>query len=583
MTTFDFTKTGTTDSESLSGDNGTNWLQGLEGNDTLYGGAQADLLDGGAGNDSLVGYEGNDTLIGGTGTDTLVGSNGDDVYLLAKGAGSDTIYEDDSNGIDTVTFSDVASTEVMALIRQGSGTDLVLSYGTSDSLTLHNYFSSPNKVENFTFSDVTWNEAAILAKVITMGTAGNDTLNSYNTWGNRMQGLGGSDTLSGGAQADLMSGGTGNDSLVGYGGNDTLIGGTGADALYGGSGDDTYYVDDVGDLVSEDTTQGTDKVYSYLADYTLTANVENARIMATGVAKLTGNELNNTIQAGLGSNEIDGGEGTADTVSYQYASGAVTVSLTSGTATKGSVGDTLANLENVIGSSYADNVIGNVGSNVLNGGEGADTMAGAGGADTYYVDNGDDIVSENASQGTDKVYSYLSAYTLTANVENGTLRTSNGGSLTGNALNNTLNGSDFNDSLSGEAGNDTLIGNAGNDTLTGSAGADTLTGDDGADIFDFNALSELGLGSGTWDVITDFATGTDRIDLSTMDANAVLAGDQAFSFIGASAFSTTDATAQLHFDAVNHILYGSTNADASAEFAIVLTGVNSLTSSDFML
>jgi hypothetical protein len=54
----------------------------------------------------------------------------------------------------------------------------------------------------------------------------------------------------------------------------------------------------------------------------------------------------------------------------------------------------------------------------------------------------------------------------------------------------------------------------------------TLTG---GDIFDFNALSEMGLTSATWDVINDFAPGLDRIDVSTIDANAGLAGDQAFS------------------------------------------------------
>jgi Ca2+-binding RTX toxin-like protein len=56
-----------------------------------------------------------------------------------------------------------------------------------------------------------------------------------------------------------------------------------------------------------------------------------------------------------------------------------------------------------------------------------------------------------------------------------------------------------------------------------------LTGGAGSDTFDFNALSEMGLTSTTWDVINDFVHGLDRIDLSTLDANAALAGNQAFS------------------------------------------------------
>ena len=68
-----------------------------------------------------------------------------------------------------------------------------------------------------------------------------------------------------------------------------------------------------------------------------------------------------------------------------------------------------------------------------------------------------------------------------------------------------------------------------------------------------------------------------------MDANTVLAGDQAFSFLGSLSAFSGDATAKLRFDAVNHILYGSTDADTAAEFAIALTGVSSLSAAHFML
>jgi hypothetical protein len=75
---------------------------------------------------------------------------------------------------------------------------------------------------------------------------------------------------------------------------------------------------------------------------------------------------------------------------------------------------------------------------------------------------------------------------------------------------------------------DRLTGNTGNNALTGGLGKDVLTGSGGSDIFDFKALSEMGLTSTTWDVITDFAHGTDKLDLATLDADAALAGDQAF-------------------------------------------------------
>ena len=120
--------------------------------------------------------------------------------------------------------------------------------------------------------------------------------------------------------------------------------------------------------------------------------------------------------------------------------------------------------------------------------------------------------------------------------------------------------------------------------LIGGLGADRLTGGTGADRFDFNSLAELGLTKTTWDTITDFKTSEgDKIDLRGVDANTALIGDQAFTFVGAASAFTGDATGKLRFDAVNHILYGSTDADTDAEFAIALAGVKILVSADFML
>ncbi|MBX9797725.1 MAG: M10 family metallopeptidase C-terminal domain-containing protein [Sphingomonas sp.] len=62
----------------------------------------------------------------------------------------------------------------------------------------------------------------------------------------------------------------------------------------------------------------------------------------------------------------------------------------------------------------------------------------------------------------------------------------------------------------GRAG-DTLIGGAGNDWIYGGRGADQLTGGAGADTFVYNEAAES---SGTtYDTITDFLSGIDKIDL----------------------------------------------------------------------
>jgi hypothetical protein len=81
------------------------------------------------------------------------------------------------------------------------------------------------------------------------------------------------------------------------------------------------------------------------------------------------------------------------------------------------------------------------------------------------------------------------------------------------------------------------------------------------------------------DVITDFVRGADKIDLSTIDANTARAGNNAFTSVIASTASFT-AAGQLKVTA--GVLYGNTDADSAAEFAIALTGIASLTNGDFI-
>jgi Ca2+-binding RTX toxin-like protein len=140
-----------------------------------------------------------------------------------------------------------------------------------------------------------------------------------------------------------------------------------------------------------------------------------------------------------------------------------------------------------------------------------------------------------------------------------------------------------NDVLTGTDGADKLNGLAGNDTLIGGLGKDTLTGGIGADVFKFKLVNDSSTLPKQADTITDFkhAQG-DKIDLSAIDANSVLAGNQSFTYIAAKAF-IADATGQLRFDAKTSTLYGSTNADAAPEFAIVISGVKNLVAADLIL
>ncbi|NDC89668.1 MAG: hypothetical protein EB075_12885, partial [Bacteroidetes bacterium] len=77
--------------------------------------------------------------------------------------------------------------------------------------------------------------------------------------------------------------------------------------------------------------------------------------------------------------------------------------------------------------------------------------------------------------------------------------------------NDTLTGDDKDNQLEGHDGDDTLTGHDGNDTLVGGLGADTKTGGEGADTFVYRTAEET-----TSDVITDFVSGEDKIDLSAL-------------------------------------------------------------------
>ncbi|MBQ9479873.1 MAG: hypothetical protein IJU71_10005, partial [Selenomonadaceae bacterium] len=93
----------------------------------------------------------------------------------------------------------------------------------------------------------------------------------------------------------------------------------------------------------------------------------------------------------------------------------------------------------------------------------------------------------------------------------------------------TLLGGNGSDTLFGDVGNDWLNGGAGDDILYGGAGSDTLTGGDGADVFVYE--------SGR-DVITDYASGVDKIELARGNIKSTsLSGNDLIFHVGSGSLS----------------------------------------------
>ena len=83
-------------------------------------------------------------------------------------------------------------------------------------------------------------------------------------------------TIANGVVIENALGGAGNDTITGNSGDNVLNGGLDVDEMRGGFGNDVYFVDNAGDLVIENVSEGIDTANASI-NYVLTANVENLR------------------------------------------------------------------------------------------------------------------------------------------------------------------------------------------------------------------------------------------------------------------------------------------------------------------
>jgi Ca2+-binding RTX toxin-like protein len=513
-------------------------LTGSNFNDTLSGNAGNNVLDGGAGIDTVsyanAGAGVTVTLgsvfaqvTGGAGIDTLfsfenlTGSSFNDT--LSGNAGTNVL--DGGAGIDTVTYANAGSGVTVSL-----GTALAQNTGGAGLDTLISF-------ENLTGSSFNDTLSGNAGSNVLNGGAGIDTVSYANAGAGVTVSLsltGAQNTV--GAGFDTLSN---FENLTGSNFNDTLLGNVGNNVLNGGTGIDTVSYANAGAAVT--VSLGTSLSQNTVgAGFDTLSNFEN----------LTGSNFNDTLLGNAGNNVLDGGVGI-DTVSYANASAAVTVTLSLAGAqnTIGAGVDTLINVENLTGSNFNDTLLGNAGNNVLDGGAGVDTVS-------YINSSGAVTVSLATTAAQNTVGAGIDTL---SNVEN-------------------LLGSNFNDSLTGNGGNNALSGGSGADTLTGGGGADTLTGGAGVDRFRYEFASDSAYSPNTLavsDRITDFDRSIgERIDLSAIDANTSLFGNQAFTWIGLIPFTPpilSQGQLGYQISGADLLLIGNTaNSSGTPNFRLIL-------------
>ncbi len=259
-----------------------------------------------------------------------------------------------------------------------------------------------------------------------------------------------------------------------------------------------------------------------------------------------------------------------------------------------------------------DHLEGGGGDNYYYDGDGNDTVLGGSGADDVYVDAGNDVYygghgldtlrfdlihygfngsPQAANQGVRVDLSLTSAQDLG---EFGVDRFSGFEFIHGSYGNdtflgtngvNTLYGNDGNDLLHGRGGIDNIVGANGADTLIGGLGPDKIHAADGPqdtsrDVVRYESLKDSGTTAATRDDIFSFTKGQDKIDLSKIDANLSLKGNQAFKVV--TGFTKAFGEIKLVKSGFHTIVQVDGDKDSSVDMTFIVFGAH-LTKADFIL
>lgn len=437
-----------------------------------------------------------------------------------------------------------------------------------------------------------------------------------------ISGEGGNDTIYGMGGVDTLQGGDGDDDIWGDGPQlnaltqtwsqpgDLIEGGNGFDTIHGGFGNDTVDGGAGHDMLDYSGFGfGPNLMFSVGIDLALgTAGISAWLLSPSGVFPL-GTTSFTSIE------DASGGAGN------DYIAGANYLSLADDPTSylRGNGGD-----DTLLGRTRQDIIFGDDGNDDITDGGSLPTFSGP---DMLYGGKGDDIyrlhddgmVFEDPGAGHDTIELWANlAMLLPAEVEDllmqdaagavGATGNGLGNAITGNASVNQIGGGDGNDTVAGLGGNDVLKGQRGADSLLGGAdadqldggagkdtllgedgtdkllggadgdllrgglGSDTQTGGSGADTFLFITAGEAGKGADR-DKITDFLSGTDKLDLAGIMAGQTFIGGQGFHKLAG----------EIRYVQATGILSGDLNGDAKADWQLELGAGTLLVGTDLIL
>ncbi len=125
------------------------------------------------------------------------------------------------------------------------------------------------------------------------------------------------------------------------------------------------------------------------------------------------------------------------------------------------------------------------------------------------------------------------------------------------------------------------IGGGGRDNLIANQATNHLTGGANFDLFEWRSAADCGLGAQA-DVVTDFASG-DKFRLALIDANSTTIGDDAFSFIGTSAFHNVAGELRYQVEGDSLRLQGDVDGNGIADMDIIVSHTTTISTFDIFL